>query len=88
MRWPRGLARNPPAPPPQRAEHRVPKPHVLSSGNTSPFGPMTRVVGLELGIPVDECQIDVYTAAFLDALNPLRQIPTLQTESGEVLTAA
>jgi glutathione S-transferase len=46
---------------------------------------MTRVVGLELGIPVEEREIDVYTAEFLDALNPLRQIPTLQTESGDVL---
>ncbi|MBX9964105.1 MAG: glutathione S-transferase N-terminal domain-containing protein [Burkholderiales bacterium] len=60
-------------------------PHVLYNGPTSPFGRMTRVVGLELGIPVEERQIDVYTAEFLDPLNPLRQIPTLETESGEVL---
>lgn len=60
-------------------------PHVLYNGPTSPFGRMTRVVGLELGIPVEERQIDVYTAEFLDPINPLRQIPTLETESGEVL---
>ena len=60
-------------------------PHVLYNGPTSPFGRMTRVVGLELGIPVEEREIDVYTAEFLDRLNPLRQIPTLETESGEVL---
>ncbi|MBX9629661.1 MAG: glutathione S-transferase N-terminal domain-containing protein [Burkholderiales bacterium] len=60
-------------------------PHVLYNGTTSPFGRMTRVVGIELGIPVEERQIDVYTAEFLDTINPLRQIPTLETESGEVL---
>jgi glutathione S-transferase len=60
-------------------------PHILYNGPTSPFGRMTRVVGLELGVAVEERPIDVYTAEFLDALNPLRQIPTLQTESGEVL---
>lgn len=60
-------------------------PHVLYTGTTSPFGRMTRVVGLELGIAVEERLIDVYTAEFLDALNPLRQIPTLETEAGEVL---
>lgn len=60
-------------------------PHVLYNGPTSPFGRMTRVVGLELGIPVEERQIDVYTAEFLDPINPLRQIPTLETEDGEVL---
>ncbi len=46
---------------------------------------MTRVVGLELGIAVEERAIDVYTAEFLDKFNPLRQIPTLQTASGDVL---
>jgi glutathione S-transferase len=43
---------------------------------------MARVVSLELDIPVDERVIDVYTAEFLDALNPLRQVPTLVTEAG------
>jgi len=43
---------------------------------------MARVVSLELDIRVEERVIDVYTAEFLDALNPLRQIPTLVTEAG------
>src|ERR1700694_5862904 len=43
---------------------------------------MARVVSLELGVLVEERVIDVYTAEFLDALNPLRQIPTLVTETG------
>jgi glutathione S-transferase len=57
-------------------------PAALYNGPTSPFGRMARVVSLELGIAVDERVIDVYTAEFLDALNPLRQIPTLVTEAG------
>jgi glutathione S-transferase len=43
---------------------------------------MTRVVALELDIAVEERVIDVYSAEFLDVLNPLRQIPTLVTETG------
>jgi glutathione S-transferase len=57
-------------------------PATLYNGPTSPFGRTARVVSLELGIAVDERVIDVYTAEFLDALNPLRQIPTLVTEAG------
>ena len=57
-------------------------PAILYSGPTSPFARMARVVSLELDSPVDEQVIDVYGAEFLDALNPLRQIPTLVTESG------
>jgi glutathione S-transferase len=43
---------------------------------------MARVVSLELGVPVEERVIDVYSAEFLDAMNPLRQIPTLIAETG------
>jgi glutathione S-transferase len=43
---------------------------------------MARVVSIELDIQVEERVIDVYTAEFLDALNALRQIPTLVTEAG------
>jgi glutathione S-transferase len=57
-------------------------PAILYSGPTSPFGRMARVVALELDIAVEERVIDVYTAEFLDALNPLRQIPTLVTGTG------
>lgn len=58
---------------------------ILYSGPTSPFGRMTRVVSLELGIALEERVIDVYAAEFLDALNPLRQIPTLVTDDGEAV---
>ena len=57
-------------------------PAILYGGPTSPFARMARVVSLELDIQVEERVIDVYTAEFLDALNPLRQIPTLVTEAG------
>lgn len=58
---------------------------ILFNGPTSPFGRMTHVVALELGIPVEEKVIDVYGADFLDAHNPLRQIPTLLLESGQAI---
>jgi len=57
-------------------------PAILYSGPTSPFARMARVVALELDVPIEERVIDVYTAEFLDALNPLRQIPTLVTQAG------
>ena len=57
-------------------------PAILYTGPTSPFARMARVVSLELGIALEERVIDVYTAEFLDALNPLRQIPTLVAETG------
>jgi glutathione S-transferase len=50
---------------------------ILYNGPTSPFGRMARAAALELGLSVEERSIDVYTAKFLDAINPLRQIPTL-----------
>lgn len=60
-------------------------PAILYTGPTSPFARMARVVALELGIALEERVIDVYTAEFLDAHNPLRQIPTLVTETGTAL---
>jgi glutathione S-transferase len=57
-------------------------PDILYNGPTSPFGRMARVVSLELDHPLEERVIDVYNAEFLDALNPLRQIPTLVTAAG------
>ena len=57
-------------------------PAILYGGPTSPFARMARVVSIELDIQVEERVIDVYSAEFLDALNPLRQIPTLVTEAG------
>jgi glutathione S-transferase len=57
-------------------------PDILYNGPTSPFGRMARVVSLELDHPLEERVIDVYNAEFLDAINPLRQIPTLVTAAG------
>ncbi|PWT74611.1 MAG: glutathione S-transferase [Proteobacteria bacterium] len=57
-------------------------PATLYGGPTSPFARMARVVSLELDRAVEERVIDVYTAEFLDELNPLRQVPTLVTEEG------
>jgi glutathione S-transferase len=58
---------------------------ILYTGPTSPFGRMVRVVSLELGIALEERVVDVYAADFLDAINPLRQIPTLVTDDGEAV---
>lgn len=58
---------------------------LLYNGPTSPFGRMARAVGLELGLAVEERTIDVYGAEFLDAINPLRQIPTLVLDDGTPL---
>jgi len=58
---------------------------ILYTGPTSPFGRMVRVVSLELGTVLEERIVDVYTADFLDAINPLRQIPTLVTDDGEAV---
>jgi len=60
-------------------------PAILYGGPTSPFARMARVVSLELGSQVEERVIDVYTAEFLEAHNPLRQIPTLVTEAGTAI---
>jgi glutathione S-transferase len=60
-------------------------PLILYNGPTSPFGRMTRVVAHELAVAIEERVIDVYTAEFLDAVNPLRQIPTLVTEAGQAI---
>lgn len=58
---------------------------ILFNGPTSPFGRMTRVVALELGLAVEEKIIDVYTAEFLHDHNPLRQIPTLLLADGRAI---
>jgi glutathione S-transferase len=60
-------------------------PATLYTGPTSPFARMARVVSLELDIALEERVIDVYSADFLDALNPLRQIPTFVTETGTTI---
>ncbi|HWA42511.1 MAG TPA: glutathione S-transferase family protein [Hypericibacter adhaerens] len=60
-------------------------PMILYSGPTSPFGRSVKVTALELGLPVEEKVVDVYTAEFLDKLNPLRQIPTLALADGTAI---
>jgi glutathione S-transferase len=57
----------------------------LYNGPTSPFGRKVSVLYRELGLTVDEVEIEVYQAEFLDALNPLRQIPTLELPSGQAI---
>jgi glutathione S-transferase len=57
----------------------------LYNGPTSPFGRKVGVLYRELGLAVEEIEIDVYTAEFLDALNPLRQIPTLELADGRAI---
>ncbi len=57
----------------------------LYNGTTSPFGRKVKVVALELGIDLTEETIQVTSAAFLDALNPLRQIPTLMLGDGTAI---
>jgi glutathione S-transferase len=57
----------------------------LYNGPTSPFGRKVGVLYRELGLMVEEIEIDVYAAEFLDALNPLRQIPTLELPDGRAV---
>jgi glutathione S-transferase len=49
----------------------------LLNDATSPFGRKVLVACLELGIPIQEEFVDIYKPGPIDALNPLRQIPTL-----------
>lgn len=60
-------------------------PNVLYTGPTSPFGRMTSAVIRETRAPIEEQAIDVYTAEFLDPINPLRQIPTLVLDDGTAI---
>lgn len=58
----------------------------LYVGPTSPFARLTTVVAKELKIEALSVEtINVYQAEFLDALNPLRQIPTLVLDDGQAL---
>lgn len=49
----------------------------LLNGPNTPFGRMALASALELGIEVENRVINVFEAEFLDAINPMRQIPTL-----------
>ncbi|HEY7765352.1 MAG TPA: glutathione S-transferase family protein [Aestuariivirgaceae bacterium] len=57
----------------------------LYNGPTSPFGRKVAVLYRELDLEVEEVEIDVYAAEFLDSLNPLRQIPTLELTGGRAI---
>jgi len=60
-------------------------PNILYTGPTSPFARMTSAVIRETGAPVEEQIVDVYSATFLDPINPLRQIPTLLLDDGTAI---
>ncbi len=57
----------------------------LYTAGTTPFGRKVSIVALEHDIKLETQIINVYEAAFLDAINPLRQIPTLVLDDGAVL---
>ena len=57
----------------------------LYNGPTSPFGRKVAVLYRELDMEMEEIEIDVYTSEFLDSLNPLRQIPTLELAGGRAI---
>lgn len=57
----------------------------LFNGPTSPFGRKVSVVALELEVPLEQQVINVYAADFLDAVNPLRLIPTLVLDDGTAI---
>ncbi len=58
---------------------------ILLNGPNTPFGRMALATALELSIGVDNRIINVFEAEFLDAINPLRQIPTLLFDDGRML---
>ena len=58
---------------------------ILLNGPNTPFGRLALATALELGVAVENRVINVYGARFLDAINPLRQIPTLVLEDERAL---
>ena len=58
---------------------------ILLNGPNTPFGRMALVTALELRVPVENRVIAVATAEWLDAANPLRQIPTLLLDTGDAV---
>jgi len=58
---------------------------ILLNGPNTPFGRMAQVTALELEIPLDHQIINVFECEMLDAINPLRQIPTLLLGDGRML---
>ncbi len=58
---------------------------ILFNGPNTPFGRMALVTALELGLSVENRVIAVASAEWLDAINPLRQIPTLILDNGDII---
>lgn len=58
---------------------------ILFNGPNTPFGRMALATALQLQIDIENKVIDVYSSEFLDAINPLRQIPTLVPGEGDAL---
>ncbi len=58
---------------------------ILLNGPNTPFGRMALATALELNVAVDNRVINVFECETLDAINPLRQIPTLLFDDGRML---
>lgn len=58
---------------------------ILLNGPSTPFGRMALATARELNVDVDNKIINVFEAEVLDAINPLRQIPTLLFDDGAML---
>lgn len=58
---------------------------ILFNGPNTPFGRMALATALEQGIEVENKVINVIGAEFLDAINPMRQIPTLLLDDGRAM---
>ncbi|CDX32134.1 putative Glutathione S-transferase [Mesorhizobium plurifarium] len=58
---------------------------ILLNGPNTPFGRLAWATALQLATEVENRVIDVYSADFLDVLNPLRQIPTLVLDGDRAL---
>lgn len=58
---------------------------ILFNGPNTPFGRMALATALELGLEVENKLINVFDAEFLDAINPMRQIPTLLLDDGRAM---
>lgn len=58
---------------------------ILLNGPNTPFGRMALATALELNVTVENRIINVFECEPLDAINPLRQIPTLLFDDGRML---
>lgn len=58
---------------------------ILLNGPNTPFGRTALATARELNLDIDNRVINVFEAEVLDAINPLRQIPTLLFDDGTML---